>query len=96
MVITVTTQGNLEQKIVQSVRSLPSHQQEAVLEFVLSLHTNERSLPPVTQSLRDIAKLPLAERQKVIAPYLSAMAEDFCNDPALTEFSVLDCEDWDD
>jgi hypothetical protein len=26
---------------------------------------------------------------------LSATAEDFANDPAMTEFAVLDGEDWD-
>jgi hypothetical protein len=50
--------------------------------------------PLVTQSLQEIAKLPLAERGKIIAPYLSATAEDFANDPAMTAFSVLDSEDW--
>ncbi len=45
-------------------------------------------------SLQHIAKLPLEERHKLIAPYVAAMAEDFLNDPELTEFSVLDGEDW--
>jgi hypothetical protein len=35
----------------------------------------------------------LAKRGKIVVPYLSAMAEDFANDPALTDFSVLDTED---
>jgi hypothetical protein len=91
----VINQGNLEQQILQSVRSLPVHQQETVLRFALSLNTGTEPLPPITRSLRDIAKLSLAEREEIIAPYLSAMAEDFRNDPALTEFSVLDDEDWD-
>lgn len=45
-------------------------------------------------SLAEIAKLPLEERHKLITPYVAAMAEDFLNDPELTEFSVLDSEDW--
>jgi hypothetical protein len=45
-------------------------------------------------SLQEIAKLPLEERHKLIAPYVAAMAEDFLNDSELTEFSVLDLEDW--
>jgi hypothetical protein len=52
-------------------------------------------VPLVTQSFQEIAKLPIAERKKIIAPYLLATAEDFANDPAMTEFSVLDGEDWD-
>jgi hypothetical protein len=91
----VSNLPSLEQQIIQSVRSLPIQQQEAVLEFSLSLHSRIQTAPLVTQSLQEIAKLPLAERKKVIAPYLSATAEDFANDPAMTEFSVLDSEDWD-
>ncbi|NJR72901.1 MAG: hypothetical protein HC773_02760 [Scytonema sp. CRU_2_7] len=45
-------------------------------------------------SLQEIAKLPVEERHKLLAPYVAATAEDFFNDPELTEFSVLDGEDW--
>jgi len=46
-------------------------------------------------SMRQIAKLPLTERHKYLKPYILKTAEDFHNDPELTEFSVLDTEDWD-
>jgi hypothetical protein len=36
----------------------------------------------------------LAERHKILKPFIAAIAEDFLNDPELTEFSVLDGEDW--
>jgi hypothetical protein len=91
----VSNLQSLEQQIIQSVRSLPVQQQEAVLEFSLSLHSHTSTAPLVTQSLQEIAKLPISERKKIIAPYLLATAEDFANDPAMTEFSVLDGEDWD-
>jgi predicted AAA+ superfamily ATPase len=87
--------SNLEQQIIRSLRSLPVQKQEAVLEFALSLHASNHNAPLVTQSLYDISKLSLTERKKVIEPYLSAMAEDFATDPVMTEFSVLDSEDWD-
>jgi hypothetical protein len=45
-------------------------------------------------SLREIARLPIAERHKILAPYMAATAEDFLTDPELTEFSVLDGEDY--
>ncbi|MBG1271542.1 hypothetical protein F8S12_36840 [Nostoc sp. WHI] len=45
-------------------------------------------------SLREIARLPIAERHKILEPFIAATAEDFFNDPELTEFSVLDGEDW--
>jgi hypothetical protein len=57
---------------------------------------SEETPPPPTLPLQQIAKLPIAERNKLIAPYISAMAEDFQNDPELTEFSVLDTEDWEE
>jgi hypothetical protein len=45
-------------------------------------------------SLTEIARLPIAERHKILAPYMAATAEDFLTDPELTEFSVLDGEDY--
>ncbi len=51
--------------------------------------------PPKKQlSLQEIAKLPVAERHQILAPFIAPTAEDFLNDPELTEFSVLDGEDW--
>ncbi|MEH2456082.1 DUF2281 domain-containing protein [Nostoc sp.] len=45
-------------------------------------------------SLQEIVRLPVAERHKILAPFIAATAEDFLNDPELTEFAVLDGEDW--
>ncbi|MEH1931101.1 hypothetical protein [Nostoc sp.] len=45
-------------------------------------------------SLQEIASLSLAERHKILKTFIAAIAEDFFNDPKLTEFSVLDGEDW--
>lgn len=52
-------------------------------------------LPPLKLSFTEIAKLPIAERHKILAPYMAITAQDFLTDPELTEFSVLDDEDWD-
>ncbi len=40
-------------------------------------------------SLREIAALPIAERHKLLVPFIAATAEDFLTDPELTEFSGL-------
>jgi hypothetical protein len=40
-------------------------------------------------SLRELAKLSVAERNQILAAYVPMMAEDFANMPELTEFSVL-------
>jgi hypothetical protein len=45
-------------------------------------------------SLKEIASLSLAERHKILEPFIADTAADFLNDPELTEFSVLDGEDW--
>ncbi len=46
-------------------------------------------------SLRELAKLSVVERNQILAAYVPMMVEDFEHDPELTEFSVLDGEDWD-
>jgi hypothetical protein len=90
--------ANLEQTLLETVRSLPPSQQEAVLNFARSLSSDisPAEPPPLTLSLQQIAKLPIRERDQLLAPYVAAMAEDFQTDPELTEFSVLDTEDWED
>ena len=45
-------------------------------------------------SLQEITSLSLAERHKILEPFIADTAADFLNDPELTEFSVLDDEDW--
>jgi adenylate cyclase class IV len=46
-------------------------------------------------SLRELAKLSVAERNQILAAYVPMMAEDFATMPELTEFSVLDDEELD-
>ncbi|CBN57471.1 MULTISPECIES: hypothetical protein [Kamptonema] len=48
----------------------------------------------ITLSLQEIARLPVTERHQLLAPFIAATAEYFLTDPELTEFSVLDGEDW--
>lgn len=47
-------------------------------------------------SLQQIAALPLTERHKLLSAAIALTAEDFVNAPELTEFSILDGEDWDE
>ena len=75
----------------QTLRSLPTEQQEAVLSFARSF---QPSTPPLAYSLQELAKLPIADRHAILASYIPLMAEDFRTDPALTEFAILDLEDW--
>ncbi|MEH2358069.1 hypothetical protein [Nostoc sp.] len=55
---------------------------------------SENSQEQKQLSLQEIASLSLAERHKILKPFIAATAKDFFNDPELTEFSVLDGEDW--
>lgn len=95
---------NIEQAILENLRSLSHEKQQEVLDFVEFLvqktanqnHLANETLsqPPKRLSLQEIARLPIAERHKILEPFIAATAEDFLNDPELTEFSVLDGEDW--
>ncbi|MEG3906476.1 DUF2281 domain-containing protein [Microcoleus sp. w2-18bC1] len=73
--------------------------QKAEQKKQLSSESAESNISSTTEhslklSLREIASLPIAERHKILAPYMAATAEDFLTYPELTEFSVLDGEDW--
>lgn len=86
----------LEKSVLEKLRSLTPDQQQVVLNLVDSLSTEHAAFSRTKLSLRQIAALPIAERHKFIAPMIEAIAEDFQTDPELTEFAVLDGEDWDD
>ena len=75
----------LVQKAEQN-KQLPSESSES--------NISSTTEPSLKLSLREIASLPIAERHKILAPYMAATAEDFLTYPELTEFSVLDGEDW--
>jgi len=73
--------------------------QKALHKKQLSSESSEYNIssttaPTLKLSLREIARLPIAERHKILAPYMAATAENFLTYPELTEFSVLDGEDW--
>ncbi|MBD2205907.1 DUF2281 domain-containing protein [Calothrix sp. FACHB-1219] len=95
---------NIEQAILENLRSLSHEKQQEVLDFVeflvqRTINQNQLvdetvSQPQQRLSLQEIARLPIAERHKILKPFIAATAEDFLNDPELTEFSVLDGEDW--
>jgi len=67
-------------------KQLPSESSES--------NSSSKTAPSLKLSLREIASLPIAERHKILAPYMAATAEYFLTYPELTEFSVLDGKDW--
>lgn len=85
---------DMEKAVVEHFRELPVAQQREVLDFVEFLAHRLATPKQQTLTLLEIAKLPIAERHKLIAPSIHATVDDFLHDPELTEFSVLDGEDW--
>ncbi len=97
---------NIEQAVLSSLRILPDEKQQEVLNFIKFLvQKTEQKMQFSSQvsstikqkkqlSMQQIARLPVAERHQLLAPFMAATAEDFLNDLELTEFSVLDGEDW--
>ena len=89
------TKIDYEQIILNNLRQLSPTQQQEVVNFTEFLRqkftsaTRESSL-----SLQQLAKLPVEERHQYLKAAIAATADDFATDPALTEFSVLDAEDW--
>ncbi len=93
----MTETANLEETLLATVRSLSPVQQQAVLSFARSLQpAASQTLTPLNLSLQQLAKLPLSERYRFLSAYIPATAQDFVTDAELTEFSVLDFEDWED
>ncbi|MBW4513229.1 MAG: DUF2281 domain-containing protein [Scytonematopsis contorta HA4267-MV1] len=97
---------NVEQNVLDNLRILPSDKKQEVLDFIeflvqkivkdkqLGSDELEKSDSLEPLSLKELVKLPIAERHQILAPCMAATSEDFLNDPELTEFSVLDGEDW--
>ena len=85
-----------QQEVLDFVKSLVQKNKQKLQS---SRESSNSSISPTMQqtkqlSLQEIARLPIAERHQIIAPFIAAAAEDFLNEPELTEFSVLDGEDW--
>lgn len=91
-------------RIYELVKALPADKVSEILDFVEFLYQKQQlqsqvsasaAIPPGTLTrLSDIAKLSLAERHQILSQSIPATAHDFLTDPALTEFAVLDAEDW--
>jgi hypothetical protein len=84
----------IEKEIVDGVRALPASKQQEVLAFVDSLRQKVTEPSKNRLSMQEIAQLPVHERHQYLQQYIPAMVEDFANDPALTEFSEVDMDDW--
>lgn len=89
-----------QQQLLAVVEQMPEAELRHFVQEVSEI-CDRRKIPVIQSpiisqplSLSTIAKLPVKERNQILAAYVPKMAEDFQNDPELTEFSVLDSEDW--
>ena len=92
----MTETVGLEQAVLDKLRLLSPTKQRQVLAFITSLEgASLPNSPELPRALHEIARLPLEERHRLLAPSISATAEDFRTDPDLMEFEALDLDCWD-
>jgi hypothetical protein len=83
-----------EQIILSKLRQLSPTQQQEVLKFTEFLRQQSTLETASALSLKQLAQLPILERHQYLKASIAATANDFLTDPELTEFSILDSEDW--
>jgi ABC-type transporter MlaC component len=84
-----------EQIILNNLRQLSPTQQQEVANFTEFLRQKfAQATTDSIPSLQQLANLPVKERHQHLKAAIAATANDFSTDPELTEFSVLDVEDW--
>lgn len=90
------TKIDYEQIILSNLRQLSPTQQQEVLNFTEFLRQKFTLTATASMlSLQQLAKLPISERHQYLKAFIPATANDFLTDSELTEFSMLDSEDWD-
>ncbi|WP_373541991.1 hypothetical protein [Chamaesiphon sp.] len=89
------TKIDYEQIILRNLRQLSPTQQQEVLNFTEFLRQKfALTTTASVLSLQQLAKLSIAERHQYLKAFIPATVDDFLTDPELTEFSMLDNEDW--
>jgi hypothetical protein len=89
------TKIDYEQIVLNNLRQLSPTQQQEVVNFTEFLRQKFTATTTASRlSLQQLAKLPIAERHQYLQAFIPATANDFLTDPELTEFSILDSEDW--
>jgi hypothetical protein len=89
------TSIDYEQIVLNNLRQLSPTQQQEVVNFTEFLRQKfTQATTGLMLSLPQLANLPVTERHQHLKATIAATANDFLTDPELTEFSVLDGEDW--
>jgi hypothetical protein len=70
------TVPSFEEEIIQRVRELEIEQQKRVREFIRGLATQPEKSSSAIYSARELLKLPLDERNRIIAAAIDRVADD--------------------
>ena len=93
------SENQLRDYLIEAIQTLPTERLREVADIVAALRDDgaiaDSSQERGSLSLREIVKLPVGDRHKLLSHYVADTAEDFANDSALTEFAELDVNDWD-
>ena len=83
-----------EQTITAALRQLPAERWPQVLAFIDSLQSAPAAPGPDRPwTAAELRKLPPDERDAILARQAAALADDYRNDPALTDFEAFSDED---
>lgn len=91
-----------EQQILEALRCVPVEQWVAVLSFIKSLQKPEGTTSPATSPLSsterrwtaaELLKLPLQERDAILAAQAGLAEEEYRTNPALTAFEAFGKDD---
>ena len=86
-----------EQAITAALRRLPAERWPQVLAFIDSLQSAQAAPGPAAPdrvwAAAELRKLPPEERDAILARQAAALADDYRNDPALTDFEAFSDED---
>jgi ABC-type transporter MlaC component len=89
------TSIDYEQIVLNNLRQLSPTQQQEVVNFTEFLRQKfTQTTAGSMLSLQQLANLPVQERHQHLKATIAATVNDFLTDPELTEFSILDSEDW--
>ena len=87
--------NDYEQIVLNNLRQLSPSQQQEVVNFTEFLRQKFTPQPPQSiLSLQQLASLPIAQRHQYLRATIAATTDDFLTNPELTEFNVLDGENW--
>ena len=78
-----------EEQLLEAMRRIPSERWGEVLTFVQVLHQQTNPVSAKHWTAAELLKLPLAQRDAILAGQAALAAADYASDPALTDFNAF-------